>query len=165
MRGATVADVDNQADELVWVIDPADVQTFRDGAAVTPAAELWLGCGVADDANKIIRTFPQSKTLRCGNDSFGYRHIVASHLSDWEALTFMTNQHWRDVADEAIEAALLLPEVVTENPGNDTECYSRTIFLYNLNTGEQVGSTIVRVVAGVRSQNVVTAFPPGSHCA
>ncbi|WP_156371683.1 hypothetical protein [Microbacterium sp. Leaf203] len=116
------------------------------------------------DPNKTVRSFPRSKILRCGNANFGYFHIKARHEGDWQAKAAGTNQNWRDIADIGIDAALRDPVITKPRDSNDTTCYSRKIFLVNTQNNQTVGETIVRVVAGNRSNNIVTAFPSSGYC-
>lgn len=65
---------------LVWTADPSVVprgMTVAEAtaAAVAPAPATWAGCGVYTDPLKIVRTFPGSKVLRCGNTNYGYWHL------------------------------------------------------------------------------------------
>ena len=162
-------------DEVIWTTDPGliDAGMSRSAAiaATTEAAAVvaqppaaWAGCGVNVDANKVVRTFPQAKVLKCGNANWGYFHIKARHAADWEAKAALTGQNWRDVADIGMYGALNTPEVTTLRSSNDTTCYSKKIYLVRLSDKKTVGTTIARVVAGNRSNNVVTSFPSSGHC-
>ncbi|MDQ1217465.1 hypothetical protein [Microbacterium arborescens] len=157
------------ASELIWTADPspagveaAQARSEAFSAAADPVT--WAGCGVGVDPQKVVRSFPQGKILRCGNANFGYFHIKAGHQGDWESKSALTGQNWRDVADIGINGALASPEVVKDRPSNDSKCYSRKIYLVNTQNNQTVGTTIVRFAAGVRSNNIITAFPATGHC-
>lgn len=130
----------------------------------TAQAQTWAGCGVWADPSKVVRTFGNSKVLRCGNKNFGYWHIYNNHRSEFEQKAVLTNQNWREVADIGMGASISNSVVTKYRPSNDTTCYSRKIFLVNLQSRQTVGSVIVRTVVGNRSNNVVTAFPSNGYC-
>jgi|GEM_PF-5216802 len=142
---------------LLWMQEPAAA------GAVPAAAQPWGSCALATE-DKVIRAFPRAKVLRCGHNGYGQWHIDDRHREDWEQLAASSGQDWRAVADLAIDSALGAPAVVRERAANDTRCYSTAIYLVDVRTGVTVGSSIVRVVAGNRSNNIVTAFPSPSHC-
>lgn len=164
---------------MVWTTDPSVIEPGMSAAdasaaaleaagvsmASVPAAPAtWGGCGVTTDPLKIVRTFPLSKLLRCGNANYGYWHIYERHRANWESKAAGTYQNWRDVADIGMHAALSNSAKTTYRAANDTNCYSKRIYLVNVQTGQTVADTITRVVAGTRSNNVVTAFPSSGYC-
>lgn len=61
-------------------------------------------------------------------------------------------------------AALSNSTVTRLRSSSDTTCFSKRIYLVDVRTGRIVGSTITRIVAGNRSNNVVTAFPSSGYC-
>jgi hypothetical protein len=154
---------------FVWTADPSVVRrgmtaAEATAAAVAPAPATWAGCGVYADPLKIVRTFPRSKVLRCGNTNYGYWHIYARHRSQGEAKAAGTYQNWRDIADIGMYAALSNSTVTKIRYSNDTTCFSKRIYLVDVRTGRTVGRTITRIVAGNRSNNVVTSFPSSGYC-
>lgn len=161
---------DSSASELVWTTDNSPTGVAAAAAQARSAnasaqAVTWASCGVNVDPNKVVRTFPNSTILRCGNSNFGYFHIKANHVTNqFDTLAAQTGQNWRDVADIGIEKAISNPAVVTTRPSNDTNCFSAVIYLVNVNNGQTVGTKIVRTVAGIRSNNITTAFPSDGHC-
>ncbi len=56
------------------------------------------------------------------------------------------------------------PQRLTHNSGNDTYCLSAVIYLRDRETGEQVGSAIVRTIIGAVAKNVITTYPINAHC-
>lgn len=177
-------------DGLIWTTEPAAIQPgmTREEAlkassvaagmsrqdvvamAAAPAPVTWAGCGIAVDPNKVVRTYDRSKVLRCGNSNWGYFHIKERHGSnpansnDWMSKAAVTGQNWRDVADQGIWGALLSPTVVKDKPANDTQCFSKVMYLVRLSDGKTVGTTYAQVVAAVRSNNIITAYPATKHC-
>lgn len=156
--------------QAIWTADPspagvaAAVQRASGSQVAAATAQTWAGCGVGVDPNKVVRTFPHSKVLRCGNANFGYFHIFAQHKSQFEQKAALTGQNWRDVADIGMNASLSDSTVTKFRDANDTTCYSKQIYLVNLQNNQTVDTTIVRTVTGNRSNNVVTAFPSSGYC-
>lgn len=164
--------------QFAWTADPstagvrsaraaaltASEPTMSAAASVLPAPATWAGCGVATDPQKIVRTFPRSKVLRCGNANYGYWHIYEKHRSQFEQLAAQTYQNWRDVADIGMYASINDSTVTRLRNSNDTTCLSKRIYLINLRTGKTATSTIIRTVTGNRSNNVITTFPSSGYC-
>ena len=69
--------------------------------------------------------------LVCGNNAYGYHHIVNSHFVEWNEKSVKTSENWREVADYAIAEALRQPERVTFRANNNTFCYFREVYLVN----------------------------------
>lgn len=176
VQGDEPATLSAEQEALVWTADPAVIEAGMSrqeamvAAAAAPAPQTWAGCGIGVDPNKVVRTYDRSKILRCGNANFGYFHIKAGHGSnpansnDWMSKAAITGQNWRDVADIGMWAALSNPQVSYPKPANDTTCYSKLIYLVRLSDGKTVGNTYAQVVAGNRSNNVVTSYPATNQC-
>ncbi len=127
-------------------------------------ARAWLTCDAAAAPETVVQQLPGPVYLECGDDRFGWRHIVSRHQADWQEVAAVTGRDWRSVADAAIEQVLRAPQAVVPRASNDTNCYSRVIELVDARTGAAAGSTVVRVVAGVSDHTLVTAFPATSGC-
>ncbi len=127
-------------------------------------ARAWVTCEGSAGADTVVQQLPGPVYLKCGNERFGWRHIVVRHETDWQAVAAPTGRDWREVADAAIEAVLRAPQATVPRESNDTNCYSRVVELVDGRSGTTVGSTVVRVVAGVTSRTLVTAFPATSGC-
>jgi hypothetical protein len=154
------------------------VMSQEGGALVTAAAQTWAACGIFDRNTKIVRTFNRyranaggqyipggTSNLACGSDEYwGYRHIVAGHLSQWENVAFPTGENWRDVADQFIAGALIDPDVVTYRQDNDTFAYCRLMYLIDKRSGRPVGVSYPRVVVAHVTKNIITAYPDSKHC-
>lgn len=169
---APAPEAETTNDQLVWQADPAAPQQSFAALAV------WAACGVTTSNTKIVRTFSRAATagatpytssgtsnLACGTAaSWGYRHIVANHLSQWEARAAVASENWRDTADYGIEWALKDPDRVTYRSKNDTYCFSRKINLVNKRTNQVVGAYYPNVVVARGTKNIITAIPASSQC-
>jgi hypothetical protein len=124
-----------------------------------------------------VRTFPRVKTspgigyiaggtanLACGSASWGYRHILQRHLAEWQSNAAIAGNNWRDLADLAISAALIDPDVTAYSQRNDTFCYSRLIYLADNRTGKVVGEKTPNVIVASRTKNIITAYPSNTQC-
>lgn len=133
--------------------------------------------GGKDKNSKIVRTFtrvrgkaggktipPGTATLSCGSEKWGYRHIKARHLKEWEADARLAGENWRDTADYAMEVILRDPDKVTYAASNDTFCYSRIIYLVNKRTKKMVGHRVPNILVARKSHNIITAIPKNKQC-
>lgn len=136
-----------------------------------PPAPPWGACGNSTDPQKLVRLFVKNRTidfvLRCGgplhssNPTWGYRHILQRHRTDFERLAAGTYQNWRDVADKGMAANTSDPDRTT-NAGGGKTCYSRVIYLVNRRTNQVVRTAIIRMIVG-NDNNIITSYP-GTHC-
>jgi len=134
-------------------------------AAGAAHAATWTACGGADAQTHVVRQFPRVRevvgnesipagmtALLCGDEGFGYRHILRRHQQDWGREPGAGGD-WSGAADRAIAAALQNPQRVDYRSSNDTFCYSR-----GLAAGHDVAIVVVRSSDGA----IITAYP-GTH--
>jgi hypothetical protein len=137
--------------------------------------EVWGACAVGGrgDPNKVVRTFHRApltagvsampggdSVLYCGNDKYGFYHIVNRHGSDWNNVAmsrFPGAGNWRYLADYSIGAALANPERVDYNSQNDTFTVQRNI--YRITEDGPVYAFTSRVVVSGTDGKIITAFP------
>lgn len=136
-------------------------------ASVAQAATPWGACGTATPESKEVAKYFASPRqyyfLRCGTESYGYRHILIRHRTDFERLAAGTNQNWRDIADLSMEAITRDPDAARPAGGNQS-CLSRVIFLRNVRTNQVVRQQIVRMYVLNNGSNIATVYPAGSQC-
>ena len=134
-------------------------------AAGAAHAATWTACGGADAQTHVVRQFPRVRevvagesipagttALLCGDQGYGYRHILRRHQGDWDREPGAGGD-WSAAADRAIAAALRDPQRVDFRSSNDTFCYSRP-----LAAGRDVAIVVVRSSDGA----IITAYP-GTH--
>jgi hypothetical protein len=139
--------------------------------------QTWGACGAFDSSTKVIRTFSRratfgvspymssgSSNLACGSSAWGYRHIVANHLTQWQFRASEANENWRDTADYGIYWALSDPDRITYRVSNDTYCFSRLINLVNRSNGQVVDHYYPNVVIAHVTRNIITAYPSSTQC-
>ena len=135
----------------------------------TANAATWAACP-ADydlDQTKQARNFTRAagvqvvagtSALRCGNSSYGYRHIADRHSRDWYNLALFTQYHnnWREMADLAISSTLAAP-VSTSDVGNGKTQYNSWVYVRDTN-GRLVKQAYTIVVVSRTNLNVITAY-------
>lgn len=178
------SDSDTFVPQANAVPDRADVFATPSVWPNYPEPQTWGACGAFREKYrlKVIRSFwrvaaddPRrhlaagTSNLACGSDQWGYYHISAprsekGHLEDWDDVASYTNQNWRDVADVFINIALSDPDSITYSQRNDTFEYCRIAYLVNLRTGNVVDEMYPRVIIGVSTSNIITAYPTRKLC-
>lgn len=102
----------------------------------------------------------RSPLLRCGNDSYGYRHIQKRHMADWAPLASMLGSDWRTFTDWAVDQSLHYPKRWCLGSNNEV-LYIGYIQIKN-SSGQVVGTYYPRVPVGKTTNNIITAFPQTS---
>jgi hypothetical protein len=128
-------------------------------SSVAHASFPWGACGASSPEDKVVTTFGEWKLL-CGNQDYGYRHIQAGHMSEWEGLAAIEGRNWRDIADMSIAKAHDAPDWHGAQ-GSGKYCYTGQIYLVNRTTGA-VAKTVHPTVIVSESGIVITAFPGGA---
>ena len=146
-----------------------------------PPPTVWAACPAVNRARaeqKVVRRFDRApgaargvvpmpagtSALLCGNNDYGFYHMVARHFVDWTRKGVKTNETWKQVADYSIAEALRNPTAVTFRATNNTFCYSRQVSLIDKVRGITVDVMYPNVVVRVRDGAIVTAFPSGRPC-
>ncbi|MFD0203464.1 MULTISPECIES: hypothetical protein [Saccharothrix] len=136
-------------------------------AVVTPAQAVKLGtrpnwgaCGFSDDAQKLVYQF-KTFELRCGNASWGYRHIKDGHYDQFQNLARAGGLNWSDLVHWAIHYNVEDPDHVIVN-GTDG-CRDRLLYLHDRN-GREVWQQRFKVVYNALDGRIITAYPTTSIC-
>lgn len=122
------------------------------------ATYVWIWDGYRDDVK-----------LKCGNDSYGYRHIDWKHSTDWKNkynaavakgwIPQQQNVHsWDDLRSLAAAVTLSWPENYVEQAGNKI-CVTSEVWMYRVSDMRVVDSFWVRAVFGKYTRNLITVFP------
>ena len=142
---------------------------------------MWGACPVSDREaaeQKLARRFDRAagvtaagvtmpagtSDLLCGNQRYGYYHIVFRHHAEWTQKGVITNENWREVADYSIAEALRNPTSVSFRAAENTFCYSREVSLIDKVRGVTVDVMHPNVVVRGRDGAVITAFPTRRPC-
>jgi hypothetical protein len=172
------------AGATAWAANPliahADVPSTAENQAPKPPPAVWGACpNNSREAaeHKLVRQFERGpgsavaatmlggvSELVCGNDGYGYYHIVNRHYVEWNGKSIRTSENWRDVADYAIAEALRSPQVVTFRASSNTFCYSREIYLINKVTGAIVDVFHPHVVLRASDGRIITAYTSREPC-
>ncbi|MCD2186583.1 hypothetical protein [Actinomycetospora soli] len=145
------------------------------GAPAFAAAQVagpWGACGRGTDEQKTVQTFPApggQLALLCGGPRFnpaptwGYRHLLWRHKSDFEGAAGGTHQNWRDVADLAMRTIAADPDATYPARGDQT-CRSRVLFLKNLRTNQVVRQVVFTMYTQNGANRINTVFPSNRQC-
>lgn len=168
----------SMGDEIFVFSDSPSVQALDGVTVVNPSAEystlaLWAACGVRDKSTKMVRDFSRSMIsgvrgksahLKCGTvQNWGYRHIKAEHLSDWQAKTAYLGGSWQPFADWAMRNTLATPCAKYRRVSNDTLQYVAPIQIRN-SRGQVVHTFGTRVSVARVTQNIITSYPQSATC-
>ncbi|MEH3140081.1 MAG: hypothetical protein PGN37_07810 [Mycobacterium kyogaense] len=135
---------------------------------------VWGACPLGGgDPDKVVRTFHRAplvdgvsampggdSVLHCGNEKYGFYHIVNRHGQDWSnvaAERFPGTGNWRYLADYSIGATLSDPEKTVYNSKNDTFMVQRNIF--RITEDGAVYSFTCRVLVSASDGKIITAYP------
>ena len=102
--------------------------------------------------------------LLCGNNGYGYYHIMARHYVEWTQKGVKSNENWREVTDYSVAEVLRSPTRVTFRANNNTFCYSREVSLVDKVRGIVVDVMHPNVVVRARDGAVITAIPTRTPC-
>lgn len=175
---------------LVTDVPPTTTQGARAAsvAAGDPSqpggAVTWGACGVTTSNGKVVRTFTNrfrandlshflaggNSVMYCGYQDVskdkgeGYRHIKYGHESQFENLTFMTSETWRELADRMIAGTLINPDSTDYLARNDTFTYCRAFFFYNTKERRIEATSYPRVTVSGSNAKVITAYPSSHIC-
>lgn len=139
------------------------------------ADDVWAACGVSDSAYKIVRSFPivhgspdggprfNPSQLYCGTDTWGYRHILNEHMTQWEGLGALAGENWRDFADWAIEAGLDNPQRVDfrTDTQNDNFLYQGAFWFED--SDDNIVAKFCSQTVVTPGSRIITAYPKGNQ--
>lgn len=177
--GALVPLSDEFLEESVLAIDPP----VEPGAGtVSPQLidwNQWYGCFMLNNEEDIFREYTfywnglaHDVNLKCGNDYWGYRHIIKKE-DDWEA---KWNQavaagwnpaadglgSWDDLMAVGAGVAITWPEYVGGNPVSNTTCAVSDVYFVDSSTGLPVYTFRARAAWSNNNDRLLTAFPQSS---
>lgn len=140
----------------------------------SPPATNWRGCGLFDSRNQFVAEYTRLRvstsrmpagsvaTLRCGDDSYGYRHIQKGKQNAWTNLgNLVGGVPWRDLAGWSIAWSLRDPDKASFD--DNKFCFSRIVYIYD-SKGKLRGSKHVRTILGETGQRIITAYPSDAQC-
>lgn len=130
----------------------------------------WAACGAFDKETKTVRTFKRNAVrspsiaagntlMKCGNQSYGYRHIKTRHQNDWGSLATIVGSNWRDFSDWAISQCLTYPGSVVNNGLNNVYEFKAPIQIRDRRTNRVVATKYCKVPVSRSSKQIITAFP------
>ncbi|WP_431246666.1 hypothetical protein [Leifsonia xyli] len=142
--------------------------------------DQWFGCFSLNNETDVFATyaFPwngsvQLVRLKCGTDSYGYKHIRAKHESQWQAQLDGARAHgwnsqafgvesWDDLMSAVTGAIITYPDYYQAYPLNNKRCSNTEFYLQNLSTGAIVYSFRAIASWASDSDRLITSYPTTS---
>lgn len=138
----------------------------------------WPPCGFFDKSMKVLKKYKRqavrgysgaTAVLACGNHNsrtdvgWGFRHIKAGHLTQWQREALPLGGSWMDFADWSITQTLAKPCYKAFQASNQTFQYVTPIVIRDQKK-RYVKTIGVRVVVSKKTQNIITAYPQKATC-
>lgn len=120
----------------------------------------WGACGISTSDERMVYDFGSFK-LRCGNASWGYRHIKDRHYTEFQGLARAGGLNWSDLVHWAIYYNQLDPDNVDVD--QNTGCRDRLLYLHDRN-GRLVWQQRFRLIYNAVNGRVITVYPTSSIC-
>jgi hypothetical protein len=134
---------------------------------VTPAQAFKLGprpnwgaCGVSTSEYKMVYDFGGIE-LKCGNASWGYRHIKDRHYNEFQGLARAGGLNWSDLVHWAIYYNVQDPDHVIVEQGDG--CRDRLLYLHDRN-GRLVWQQRFKMIYSANDGRVITVYPSSAIC-
>jgi hypothetical protein len=115
----------------------------------------WSACGTSTSEQKVVYDFG-SFDLRCGNASWGFRHIKNEHYDQFQGLARAGGLNWSDLAHWAIHYNTQDPDHVIVD-GSDG-CRDRLLYLHDSN-GRLVWQQRFKMIYNAVDGRVITTYP------
>ncbi|MTE17829.1 hypothetical protein F0L17_01505 [Streptomyces sp. TRM43335] len=120
----------------------------------------WGACGTSTSEQKLVYQFG-SFPLKCGNASWGYRHIKNRHYDQFQGLARAGGLNWSDLVHWAIHYNATDPDhVIVE--GTDG-CRDRMLYLHDRN-GRLVWQQRFKMIYSAYDGRVITTYPSSAIC-
>lgn len=180
-----------QIAESVSQLPPSGATASR-GTEVAPQLigfNQWVDCfslnnenGVFAEYNHFYDGVGQDVRLKCGNNTWGYKHIRSGTKGDngkeslWQAKLDGARaagwdaeaqgvESWDDLMAASAGNVITWPEYRAVNPVNKKTCGVTEIIFVNMNTGEIVYSYLDLVIWSNTNDRLLTTYPqPRSTC-
>lgn len=120
----------------------------------------WGACGISTSDQKVVYQF-NTFELRCGNASWGYRHIKDGHYEEFQGLARAGGLNWSDLVHWAIHYNNTDPDHVIVN-GTDG-CRDRLLYLHDSN-GREIWQQRFKLIYNATDGRVITTYPSSSIC-
>ena len=157
-------------------------KTIHSERQTNPSSRLidwnqWFGCFSLNNENDVFANYMhywngsgQDVRLKCGNDSWGYKHVRAGKETQWQAKldgaraagwvpSTVGVDSWDDLMSGAAGAVVLWPEYRRVESVSNKICGNSEFYLLDLKTGRELYSFNVEVAWASDSDKLITAFP------
>jgi hypothetical protein len=99
--------------------------------------------------------------LKCGNASWGYRHIKNRHYNEFQNLARAGGLNWSDLVHWAIYYNIQDPDHVVVEQGDG--CRDRLLYLHDRN-GRLVWQQRFKMIYSAMDGRVITVYPSRAIC-
>ncbi|WP_141703477.1 hypothetical protein [Planobispora rosea] len=120
----------------------------------------WGACGTSTSEYKMVYDFG-GINLKCGNASWGYRHIKDRHYNEFQNLARAGGLNWSDLVHWVIHYNVQDPDHVIVDQGDG--CRDRMLYLHDRN-GRLVWQQRFKVIYSAMDGRVITAYPSSAIC-
>ena len=120
----------------------------------------WGACGASTSEYKMVYDFGDIE-LKCGNASWGYRHIKARHYNEFQGLARAGGLNWSDLVHWAIYYNVQDPDHVIVDQGDG--CRDRLLHLHDRN-GRLVWQQRFKMIYSANDGRVITVYPSSDIC-
>jgi hypothetical protein len=120
----------------------------------------WGACGVSTSETKMVYDFGDIE-LKCGNASWGFRHIKARHYNEFQGLARAGGLNWSDLVHWAIHYNVHDPDHIIVEQGDG--CRDRLLYLHDRN-GNLVWQQRFKMIYSANDGRVITVYPSSSIC-
>lgn len=141
----------------------------------------WVDCFSLNNENGVFAEYRNIEDghdirLKCGNDSWGYKHIRLGKEADWQAKLNGARaagwvsetqgiESWDDLMASVAGISITWPDYDRENTLAQTKCGVSEAIFRSTETGEIVYSFYARAAWATNNDRLLTAFPQsGSTC-
>lgn len=120
----------------------------------------WGACGVSTSDYKMVYDFGGIE-LKCGNASWGFRHIKDRHYDQFQGLARAGGLNWSDLVHWVIYYNVQDPDHVIVEQGDG--CRDRLLYLHDKN-GRLVWQQRFKMIYSANDGRVITVYPSSAIC-
>lgn len=169
------------APELFDFPDLAEPATkSRDTSPYLISFDQWVRCFTLNMEEDVYRSYTyywnggsQTARLKCGDGSWGYKHIRAGKESNWQSRLDLARANGWDSQSQGVESwddlmagvtahAITYAQYGNDYPAQNKRCGTNEVYFMNTSTGEIVYSFWVVAAWATDKERVITSFSPSS---
>ncbi|MGO4301951.1 hypothetical protein [Leifsonia sp. RAF41] len=158
----------------------APVEEASDSVSIAPRLidwNQWFGCYSLNTENDVFADYMfwwdgygHDVRLKCGNSSWGYKHIREDKEGGWQSkldsaraagwqASALGVESWDDLMSGATGAIILYPDYLRKDAINNKWCANNEFYLQDVKTGRELYSFRVEAAWASDSDRLITSFP------